>query len=395
MKFLKLKFVIVIFLTTLPLSLFAQVFSEEVASVEWLSPTSTDRQITVNGRMITVSDNPENYRFKLEYGYPGISVTEGSNSSIGLPDVIAFIPQGMPLSSVPTTGGTFLNPEDNSFSFNIWSLRPSEYYYFNIHECNYAGDACRAMLNNYFVARTQPPENISINLSPFQDNSTNLSVSMNNGTNLFGMNVSVYLTTSPAANPDVPEGDSAVQAFSTTLGAGGMFSVYIPNLSLNQQYYLHIVNATSGLALLSNIPVIFNEQNTPPVTTDTGGGNNQTGGNGGNNSLNSNQQDFSSGIINCDGVNVPCTFEKLLLLINRVVNFVIYVICVPILALVFAYAGVLMVTSGGNPAKKDDAKSIIGKAVTGFILLLAAWILVKTLLLVFGYSGPILTVLGI
>ena len=75
-------------------------------------------------------------------------------------------------------------------------------------------------------------------------------------------------------------------------------------------------------------------------------------------------------------------------------RFLIFVIGVPIVTLSFAYAGFVMVTSGGNPSKKDEAKSMIGNAVVGLIVLLGAWLVVRTVLVIFGYTGPLLGILG-
>src|SRR5258708_27303423 len=53
-----------------------------------------------------------------------------------------------------------------------------------------------------------------------------------------------------------------------------------------------------------------------------------------------------------------CNFNALIALINRVIHFVLFAMAVPIAAIMFAYAGVLSVTSGGSTESRGKAKNI-------------------------------------
>lgn len=361
---------------------FAQTFSDEISNVNWGSASVLDTSITVSGTMVHTNNPPAPYRFQIEYGYPGTFTTQGGNSQIGGDaQVLGFGPL---LNSTE-----YLNSQ-NGFSMAINNLYPSQYYYFDIYEWGMDATAGQP-LQDFYIGRTAEPESVTINFSSFQNGSSTLSGSINLNSNftpgvIAGMPVGVYVLSAPSVSDTINPADVLI-ALSMTVGPNGTFSVPISNLQLNQQYYIKLVNELSGLPLMTSVPFMFDDQNTPPVDQGNGGGGSTSGSDTGG-------EEFQNGLITCDGITVPCTFEKLLLMVNKIIRFLIFVIGVPIVVLSFAYAGFVLVTSGGNPSKKEEAKGIIGKAVTGLIILLAAWLIVKTVLLVFGYSGPLLDILG-
>lgn len=91
-----------------------------------------------------------------------------------------------------------------------------------------------------------------------------------------------------------------------------------------------------------------------------------------------------------DGL-VPCTddcdFNKFLELINKVLHYVVIGLAVPIMAIMFCYAGFLMLTSGGEASQKTKAKKIFTNVAIGFIIAAAAFIIVKFILNLLGYDG--------
>lgn len=75
------------------------------------------------------------------------------------------------------------------------------------------------------------------------------------------------------------------------------------------------------------------------------------------------------------GMEKECTFGDLIRLINRGINLLFY------LAVIFAtfaliYAGFLLLTSGGNASKAEEAKKIFFKVVVGFLWIFTAWLIV-------------------
>lgn len=93
---------------------------------------------------------------------------------------------------------------------------------------------------------------------------------------------------------------------------------------------------------------------------------------------------FADGLVPCNTAET-CDFNALLALVNNVINYMI-LLTVPIAAIMFAYAGFLLVTSGGESASaKTKAKSIFWNAVIGLIIALAAWLIVKLILTTVGF----------
>ncbi len=364
-----------------PLISYSQAFSDEIAGVTWGNPTIADTSITVRGTMVHTNNPPAPYRFQIEYGLPGSNPVLGEVASLpGDSEVLGF---GPVLNSTE-----YLNAQ-NGFAITVNNLYPSQYYYFNLYEWGMSETAGQPV-QDYFIAATGQPENITINFSTFQNGASTLSGAITLPSNytpgvISGMPVGVYVLSAPSTGNTINQADVLI-ALSMTVGPNGSFSIPISNFSLNQQYYIRLTNELSGLPLMDSAPFMFNDQNTPPSPIGGGGGITPTAPDG---------EEFEDGLTTCDGIIVPCTFETLLLLINKVIRFLIFVIGVPIVVLSFAYAGFVLVTSGGNPGKKDEAKSIIAKATTGLVILLAAWLIVRTVLLVFGYSGPLLGILGV
>ena len=83
----------------------------------------------------------------------------------------------------------------------------------------------------------------------------------------------------------------------------------------------------------------------------------------------------------------PCGFNEFLGLINRVIKFVLFDLALPIAAIMFAWAGVLMVTAGGRTEKVGKAKRIFTNVAIGFIIAVIAWLIVRTILTILGFEG--------
>ncbi|MDP2788918.1 MAG: hypothetical protein Q8O46_02605 [bacterium] len=91
----------------------------------------------------------------------------------------------------------------------------------------------------------------------------------------------------------------------------------------------------------------------------------------------------------CDNLTptTQCDFTKFMTLINNVVRFVFVYLAVPICAIMFAYAGFLLLTSGGSTEAMSRAKSIFSDAALGLIIAAAAFLIVKTILSILDYKG--------
>ncbi|MFA5778280.1 MAG: hypothetical protein WC870_02205 [Candidatus Paceibacterota bacterium] len=84
----------------------------------------------------------------------------------------------------------------------------------------------------------------------------------------------------------------------------------------------------------------------------------------------------------------PCDFNDIMALINKVIHFILYFMVIPIAAIMFAYAGVLLITAGGEVAHaRTKAKSIFINVLIGLIIAMAAFLIIRTILSILGYEG--------
>ena len=83
----------------------------------------------------------------------------------------------------------------------------------------------------------------------------------------------------------------------------------------------------------------------------------------------------------------PCSFKDFMTMINNGITFILKFMVIPIAAIMFAYAGFELVTSGGNTEKKGKAKNIFTNTVFGLVLAAGAWLIIKTILSILGFDG--------
>ena len=83
----------------------------------------------------------------------------------------------------------------------------------------------------------------------------------------------------------------------------------------------------------------------------------------------------------------PCGFDDLIVLINKIINFIFIQLSVPIAAIMFAYAGFLMMFSGGNPGQRAKAKKIFINVAIGLIVIAGSWLIIHTVSEILGYDG--------
>ena len=92
---------------------------------------------------------------------------------------------------------------------------------------------------------------------------------------------------------------------------------------------------------------------------------------------------FANGLVPCDGVDIPCDFTQIIQLINNLIEFILLMI-LPISAIMFAYAGFLLMTQGSKSGSRDKAKQIFINVGIGIVLVLGAWLIVATILNTLG-----------
>jgi hypothetical protein len=101
----------------------------------------------------------------------------------------------------------------------------------------------------------------------------------------------------------------------------------------------------------------------------------------------------STGLIPCGQSDAtgkiahPCDFNAFMTLINNVIHFILFVLVIPIAAIMFFYAGFELVTSGGSTEKRGIAKKVFTNAVIGLVIAAGAWLIIKMILSILGFNG--------
>lgn len=95
---------------------------------------------------------------------------------------------------------------------------------------------------------------------------------------------------------------------------------------------------------------------------------------------------LAAGLVPCD-TGASCDFNALMTLVNKVIDFILTKMAIPIAAIMFFYAGFELVTSGGSTEKRGLAKKVFTNTVIGLIIAVAAVLIIKLILTVSGYNG--------
>ncbi|MDO8572694.1 MAG: hypothetical protein Q7S11_02875 [bacterium] len=88
----------------------------------------------------------------------------------------------------------------------------------------------------------------------------------------------------------------------------------------------------------------------------------------------------SAAIVPCGGSGQPsCSFDYLIVLIKNIVTFLLFSLAVPLAAISFAVAGVMILTAGDNSGQVSRAKEIFWNVLIGLIVALSAWLIVTAI----------------
>jgi len=103
---------------------------------------------------------------------------------------------------------------------------------------------------------------------------------------------------------------------------------------------------------------------------------------------------FAAGLVPCDGTLAdPCDFATLITLIQNVIDFLLFQIVMPLSAIMFAIAGVMLLTARDNEGQISTAKGIFWSVLFGILIMLAAWLIVRAISAAvlntgFSFLGP-------
>ena len=96
-----------------------------------------------------------------------------------------------------------------------------------------------------------------------------------------------------------------------------------------------------------------------------------------------------SQIVTCD----DCGYEDLLNTFQSILNFIIYAAGV-VAVIMFVWAGFIYITAGGSPGKLSEAHDIFKNTLIGFVFVLASWLIISSILAIFGVTGTPLGSIG-
>jgi hypothetical protein len=84
-----------------------------------------------------------------------------------------------------------------------------------------------------------------------------------------------------------------------------------------------------------------------------------------------------------------CDLGSVMQLLNNLISALIKFLLFPIAIFMFIYAGFKYIMAQGNPAKRISVRKMVGKFILGMVLILTAWLIVKTLLVILGYTDTL------
>ena len=87
------------------------------------------------------------------------------------------------------------------------------------------------------------------------------------------------------------------------------------------------------------------------------------------------------------GYSDPCDFNMVISLVNKIIDFLLITLATPLFALIMIYVGWLYLSDMGSSENVTKAKKILKNAVIGYIIALAAWLIIKTILVSLGFKA--------
>ncbi len=92
----------------------------------------------------------------------------------------------------------------------------------------------------------------------------------------------------------------------------------------------------------------------------------------------------AEGLVPCGGPGEPnCTFGHLVEMVDKIVQFALFNIAIPIAVVVVVIGGVTIMTSGGNESKIAKGKQMMTGTFVGLLIAFGAWLIVETVINVF------------
>jgi type IV secretory pathway VirB2 component (pilin) len=95
----------------------------------------------------------------------------------------------------------------------------------------------------------------------------------------------------------------------------------------------------------------------------------------------------ASGLIPCDGPD--CTLNSVVQLMNNLMSIFFKTILPVLFVVMILYLGYSYLTAGGNPAQHAKLLSMAKHMILGLLLILCAFLIVKSILSILGYTDTL------
>lgn len=86
---------------------------------------------------------------------------------------------------------------------------------------------------------------------------------------------------------------------------------------------------------------------------------------------------FAAGLVPCEGID-DCNFDSFVKMLNNLAGFVIFRLPILLLVFMLAWSGVNMIRYRDNPGQLKEVKKNLLNVLLGYLLVLGAYIIVKT-----------------
>ncbi len=274
---------------------------------------------------------------------------------------------------------------DGTFSYQLTGLSPAYTYHFLAVATG--NDTTRLSAVNSFVT---PAVDAKLYVSKLDDKSATIQATISEG----AKNPAIIYSTQ-FGNLGTP--------VSMTL-SNGIYSASLSGLKENTNYYYQLVGDSyqkpgtqvyyTAVMSFVTLPTVVAPTGTIPTIV----GSDITGLNAsGSTAISSSYNDGA--LVGC-GTGGPltaqgrqaCGFPEAMALINRIINFLIFLVAPIIAVCVILYAGILILTAGGATENISKAKGMIWKVVIGLVIAMGAWLLVKSLLVALGVDTTVFPV---
>ncbi len=269
---------------------------------------------------------------------------------------------------------------DGTFSYQLTGLTPAYTYHFIAVDAFDGRTALSAM--NSFVT---PPVSANIYVSKIEDKNATIQATITEG----------------AKNPKIIYGTKFGSLGNPTAmtSSNGVYTAQIGGLTADTNYYYQLEGDSytssgvqvyySGVLSFMTLPTPSGPAPAVPTVPDS---------NSSSTSLTSSSYNGGA-LVHCglggplnDNGTQACGFKDLMELANRIIDFLIFVVAPIIAVVIILYGGFLILTAAGSTENIGKAKSMMTKAVIGLVIAMAAWLLVKSILVSMGVDTSVFPV---